>query len=227
MVTHLEWAGPGIPAQVSDSRTQVFTTAPYCLTFKCICTPDWLLSSEILSQFSLTKVSNPESQFPGASLFGPFPVLPTNIFQSILHLRKAKVKVKVLFTESCPTLCYPMDCSLPGSFVHGIFSATILGWVVNLFQIFLPACVCSCCSLCVGFSPLPPILWPSPGSKSYLHFNIQIKISASFQNLPWPSPLSLRPFLLCHKVEGLVYLSLHMEESGNCFTLDYAYSNSC
>ena len=27
MVTHLEWAGPGVPAQVSDSRTQVFTTA--------------------------------------------------------------------------------------------------------------------------------------------------------------------------------------------------------
>ena len=32
----------------------------------------------------------------------------------------------VLVTESCTTLCDPMDCSLPGSFVHGIFQARIL-----------------------------------------------------------------------------------------------------
>ena len=25
--------------------------------------------------------------------------------------------------QSCPTLCDPMDCSLPGSSVHGIFQA--------------------------------------------------------------------------------------------------------
>ena len=32
-------------------------------------------------------------------------------------------------TQSCPTLCDPMNCSLPGSSVHGIFQATILEWV--------------------------------------------------------------------------------------------------
>ena len=32
-------------------------------------------------------------------------------------------------TQSCPTLWDPMDCSLPGSFVHGIFQARILQWV--------------------------------------------------------------------------------------------------
>ena len=31
---------------------------------------------------------------------------------------------------SCPTLCDPMDCSPPGSSVHGIFQARILEWVV-------------------------------------------------------------------------------------------------
>ena len=31
--------------------------------------------------------------------------------------------------QSCPTLCNPMDCSLPGSSVHGIFQARILEWV--------------------------------------------------------------------------------------------------
>ena len=29
----------------------------------------------------------------------------------------------------CPALCNPMDCSPPGSFVHGIFQARILEWV--------------------------------------------------------------------------------------------------
>ena len=28
--------------------------------------------------------------------------------------------------QSCPTLCDPMDCSLPGSSVHGIFQAIVL-----------------------------------------------------------------------------------------------------
>ena len=33
-------------------------------------------------------------------------------------------------TQSCPTLCDPVDSSLQGSSVHGIFRATILEWVV-------------------------------------------------------------------------------------------------
>ena len=36
-------------------------------------------------------------------------------------------KVKVLVTQSCPTLCNLMDSSLPGSSVHGILQARILG----------------------------------------------------------------------------------------------------
>ena len=32
-------------------------------------------------------------------------------------------------TQSCPTLCDPMDCSLPGSSIHGIFQARMLEWV--------------------------------------------------------------------------------------------------
>ena len=34
--------------------------------------------------------------------------------------------------QSCPTLCDPMDCSLPGSSVHGIFPARTLEWVAML-----------------------------------------------------------------------------------------------
>ena len=38
-------------------------------------------------------------------------------------------KVKALIAQWCPTLCHPMDSSLPGSSVHGISQARILGWV--------------------------------------------------------------------------------------------------
>ena len=31
--------------------------------------------------------------------------------------------------QLCPTLCNPMDCSPPGSSVHGIIPARILEWV--------------------------------------------------------------------------------------------------
>ena len=31
--------------------------------------------------------------------------------------------------QPCPTLCNPMDCSLPGSSIHGIFQARVLEWV--------------------------------------------------------------------------------------------------
>ena len=37
--------------------------------------------------------------------------------------------VKVLVIQSHPTLCEPVDCSLPGSSDHGIFQARILKWV--------------------------------------------------------------------------------------------------
>ena len=31
--------------------------------------------------------------------------------------------------QTCPTLCNPMDCSLPGSSVHEIFQAIVLEWI--------------------------------------------------------------------------------------------------
>ena len=36
--------------------------------------------------------------------------------------------------QSCPTLCDPMDGSLPGSAVHGIFQARILEWAAISFS---------------------------------------------------------------------------------------------
>ena len=36
--------------------------------------------------------------------------------------------------QSCPTLCDPMDCSPPGSSVHGILQARIVDWVTISFS---------------------------------------------------------------------------------------------
>ena len=44
----------------------------------------------------------------------------------------------MLVAQSCPTLCNPIDCSPPGSSVHEIFQARILGWVAFLFPGDLP-----------------------------------------------------------------------------------------
>ena len=37
-------------------------------------------------------------------------------------------------SQSCPTLCDPMDCSLPGSSLHGILQARVLEWVAISFS---------------------------------------------------------------------------------------------
>ena len=39
-----------------------------------------------------------------------------------------KVKSEREVAQSCPTLSDPMDCSLPGSSIHGIFQARVLEW---------------------------------------------------------------------------------------------------
>ena len=45
-----------------------------------------------------------------------------------------QMKVKVLVTQPCLTLCDPMDYSPPGSSVHGILQARILEWVAIPFS---------------------------------------------------------------------------------------------
>ena len=39
-----------------------------------------------------------------------------------------------LFPNLCPTLCDPMNCSLPGSSVHWIFQAIVLEWIAISFS---------------------------------------------------------------------------------------------
>ena len=52
------------------------------------------------------------------------------------HFLKMRIEVVVwgggcvLITQLCLTLCYAVDCSLPGSCIHGILQTRILEWVV-------------------------------------------------------------------------------------------------
>ena len=49
-------------------------------------------------------------------------------------LQCMKVKSESEVVQSCPTLSDPMDCSLPGSSVHGIFQARVLEWGAIAFS---------------------------------------------------------------------------------------------
>ena len=49
-------------------------------------------------------------------------------------LQCMKVKRESEVTQSCPTLSDPMDCSLPGSSVHGICQARVLEWGAIAFS---------------------------------------------------------------------------------------------
>ena len=65
--------------------------------------------------------------------------LPSRFFTTVPSL---KVKVKVLDAQSCPTLCDPVDCSLPISSGDGLLQARILEWVSHsfLYLYFTPRC---------------------------------------------------------------------------------------
>ena len=67
-------------------------------------------------------------------------------------LQCMKVKSESEVSQLCLTLTDPMDCSLPGSFAHGILQARVLEWGVIAFSdicvyvcIYLYICVCEMC----------------------------------------------------------------------------------
>ena len=64
---------------------------------------------------------------PSRPLSSPSPPFPP-LYSIVIRLCCCWV------TKSCLTLCDPMDCSLPGSSVHGIFQARILEWVAISFS---------------------------------------------------------------------------------------------
>ena len=66
----------------------------------------------------------------------------TQIFIVLVHAK---------LLQSCPTLCSPVDCSLPNSSVHGILQARIQEWVAmpssrGIFPTMDGTCVCVSCT---------------------------------------------------------------------------------
>ena len=52
----------------------------------------------------------------------------------VVTLAAAAAAAAAKSLQSCPTLSDPMDCSLPGSSVPGIFQARVLEWVAIAFS---------------------------------------------------------------------------------------------
>ena len=89
------------------------------------CLPSWWCRPTISS--SVIPFSCPQS-FP---TLGSFPM--SQFFESGGQSIGPIVKWSEV-AQSCPTLCDPVDCSLPGSSVHGILQARILEWVAISFS---------------------------------------------------------------------------------------------
>ena len=67
-----------------------------------------------------------------------------------------KVKSESEVAQSCPTLSDPMDCSLRGSSVHGIFQARVLEWGAIAFSAF--------------------IFYSNPNHKAYMRQSVNFRI---------------------------------------------------
>ena len=87
--------------------------------------------------------------------------------------------VKVLIAHSCPTLCEPMDGSLPGSSVHGTLQARTLEGVAIFSSRHLPD---------LGIEPRSPALQSSPTLQAdSLPSEPQGKPQEYWSRLPFPS----------------------------------------
>ena len=83
-----------------------------------------------------------DCSLPGFSLHGITRLLPpwdspgknTGVGCHFL-LQCVKVESESEVTQLCPILCDTMDCSLPGSSIHGSYQARVLEWVASVFSI--------------------------------------------------------------------------------------------
>ena len=92
----------------------------------------------------------------------------------------------MLVAQWCPTLCNPMDCSLPGSSVHEISQARILDWVTISFSRDLPD---------PEIKPRSPTLQADsllsePPERSLRGIYIRLLIFLQFVSI-WPKPQAL------------------------------------
>ena len=87
--------------------------------------------------------------------FFPFPVLLASA--SCISYFCCLCIYVISVAQSYLTLCNPMDCSPPGSSIHGIFQARVLEWVAIFFSIlYIVVCICQSQSPNLSSSPFIP-----------------------------------------------------------------------
>ena len=110
------------PAQHGDSPTSsesfrlTFSPKPAFSTLSSLVKSSFCLYAQFLWTWLSLRPSGPQLHFC------PYPLHPVPACCCCLA------------SKLCPTLCNPVDCSLPGSSVHGIFQARILEWVAISFS---------------------------------------------------------------------------------------------
>ena len=99
------------------------------------------VSLSITNSWSLLKLMSIESMMPSNHLVLCHPLLfLLSVFPSIRVFSSGQSIGSVIglkqseVAQSCPTLCDPMESSLSGSSIHGIFQARILEWVAISFS---------------------------------------------------------------------------------------------
>ena len=104
----------------------IWSDLEWLLAYKCaysfLVGVSWLCLSVILNR----KIPGPQSDFHGWNLSWIW-----RRENATSHDNRASVR---LVSQSCPIICDPIDCSLPGSSVHGISQARILEWVPVSFS---------------------------------------------------------------------------------------------
>ena len=95
---------------------------------------EWSLLLLLLSHFSHVRSVRPHRRQPTRLPHSwDSPRKNTGVGCHFL-LQCMKVKSESEVTQSCLTLSDPMDCSLPGSSIHGIFQARVLEWGAIAFS---------------------------------------------------------------------------------------------
>ena len=91
---------------------------------------------------------------------------------------EALKEVNVLVAQSCQTLCDPLDCSPPGSSVHGVLQARILEWVAISFSRGYSRSRDVTCISCIGRRILyHRATWEAPLGSMYQYNDVHRKSS--------------------------------------------------
>ena len=106
------------------------------------------------------------------------------------HLSPSESSIVCVHAQSCSTLCYPMDCSSPGSSVRGILQARILEWVAmscSRVSLMSPALVGGI------FLPLAPPGKPTQALQNYKSPRSSLVVRRLRLHTPNAGPLDLIP----------------------------------